>query len=224
MLFLNFPVLFITSFYDIYTEGVFDMWESLSPESRSRCSLLVTPFDHNYRGLGTPTIPYANGKLEEMWKNFKVEWFKAIRDGRTPAFVTPGKTTWHAQHEGVWRTAPSMTDGAKEVVFHLNDHALGAEAGEETEITYTYNPYNPAEFKGGCCNNFGGQQLQEKPDSRYDIISFLSASLGKAPARRGKARRTLTYHLTFRGRTIRQMTAAHSKTDNISIIAKLLSF
>ena len=172
---LKFPVLFITSFYDIYTEGVLDMWENLSPESRARCALLVTPFDHNYRGAAEPLVPYANGKIESVWPNFKVEYLKALRENRTPGFITPGNVTWHAQHEGIWRTAPHLTDGEKKVVLKLNPGTLDAASGEEKEITYTYNPYAPAVFKGGCCNNFGGQQLQDAPDSRYDIISFLSA-------------------------------------------------
>ena len=174
---LRIPILFTTGFYDIYTEGVLDMWESLSPESRSRCALVVTPFDHNYRGVGTTTLTYENGKIEEIWPNYKVEWYKAIRENRAPDFVTLGNITWHAQHEGVWRTAPHLENGKKELVFHLNDHTLDSEAAGEEKITYTYNPYAPAEFKGGCCNNFGGQQLQGRADSRYDIISFVSDPL-----------------------------------------------
>lgn len=171
---LKIPVLFTTGFYDIYTEGVFDMWERLSPEARAKCALVVTPYSHAYLGNGNNVITYENGKLEEMWPNFKVDWLTAIRENREPAFVNRGNITWHAQHEGVWRTAPFLENGSKELTFTLNDHTLDATAGEEKEITYTYNPYDPAEFKGGCCNNFDGQQLQDAPNSRYDIVSFLS--------------------------------------------------
>ena len=174
---LKFPVLFTTSFYDIYTEGVFDMWDKLTPEQRSRCALVVTPYAHAYLGTPSPVVEFTNGRLEEMWPDFQLEWFNAIREKRTPSFVTLGCTTWHAQHEGIWRTSPRLENGGKKLTFVLNDHTLDETALPEKEITYTYNPYNPAEFKGGCCNNFDGQQLQDAPDSRYDIKSFLTAPL-----------------------------------------------
>lgn len=185
---LKFPVLFITGFYDIYTEGVFDMWEKLSPESRSKCALVVTPYAHAYLGSSSDPIEYVNGNLNKVWPNFKTEWFKALRENRFPGFITPGQITWHAQHEGIWRTAPHLEDGEKELAFILNDHTLDREKEEERAITYTYNPYDPAEFKGGCCNNFEGQQLQDPPDSRYDIISFLSAPLEKDTVFQGRGK------------------------------------
>lgn len=185
---LKIPVLFTTGFYDIYTEGVLDMWEHLSPESRSRCALAVTPYSHAYLGGGTNPIVYQNGDLGAMWPNFKVEWFNAIREKRTPSFITPGSVTWHAQHEGIWRSAPHLENGAKELCFTLNDHTLDQKTEAEKEITYTYNPCNPAEFKGGCCNNFDGQQLQDPPDSRYDIISFLTGPLERDVLLQGRAK------------------------------------
>ena len=188
---LKFPVLFITGFYDIYTEGVFDMWERLSPEIRSKCALVVTPYSHAYLGTQNNVIDYANGSLDTMWPHFKTQWFRAVRSGEKPSFVTLGNITWHAQHEGVWRTAPHLTDGDKKLCFTFNDHTLDCEAGEEKAITYTYNPYAPAEFKGGCCNNFDGQQLQDPPDSRYDILSFVSAPLEREIIFQGRSSVTL---------------------------------
>lgn len=183
---LKFPVLFTTSFYDIYTEGVFDMWDKLTPEQRRKCALVVTPYAHAYLGTPSPVVEFNNGRLEEMWPDFQVEWFNAIREKRAPSFVTLGCTTWHAQHEGIWRTAPHLENGQQPMTFVLNDHTLDEKALPEQEITYTYNPYNPAEFKGGCCNNFDGQQLQDAPDSRYDIKSFLTEPLTKELVLQGR--------------------------------------
>ena len=44
---LNIPTLFYSSFYDIYTEGIFDMWETIPAAIRPKCALLVTPYNHN---------------------------------------------------------------------------------------------------------------------------------------------------------------------------------
>ena len=186
---LKIPVLFTTGFYDIYTEGVFDMWAKLAPEARAKCALVVTPYAHGYLGTGNQVITYENGGLEQMWPNFKVDWLNAIRENREPAFVTRGNITWHAQFEGVWRTAPHLENGGKELTFFLNDSsALDAVSGEEKPITYTYNPYDPATFKGGCCNNFDGQQLQAAPNSRYDVISFLTAPAAEEMVFQGRGK------------------------------------
>ena len=39
-------------------------------------------------------------------------------------------------------------------------------------VTYKYNPYAPAFFKGGLSANLGGNAWQDAPNSRYDIISL----------------------------------------------------
>ena len=185
---LKIPVLFTTSFYDIYTEGVIDMWESLAPEAREKCALAVTPYNHGYLGGPAQTISFENGELDKVWPNFQLDWFNSIREKRAPGFVTCGKVTWHAQYEGIWRTADHLENGAKEVCFALNEGKLESCPAEEKGITFTYNPYNPAEFKGGCCNNFDGQQLQDKPNSRYDIISFLSEPLAQDMVLQGRGK------------------------------------
>jgi len=177
---LKIPVLFVTAFYDIYTEGVLAMWNSLAPAARKRCALVVTPFAHGYYGPENPEIPFPNGKLETAWPHCAVDWFGALRDNRAPRFVTLGQTTWYAQYESVWRTAPFLTEGKSEVTFYLQgDRTLVPSPAPEEELSYIYNPYDPAEFEGGCCNNFGGQQKQDPPNSRNDILSFVSAPLEK---------------------------------------------
>jgi len=43
---VNFPILFTTGFYDIYTGGIFDMWKNMSEDSRNMSALVVSPYDH----------------------------------------------------------------------------------------------------------------------------------------------------------------------------------
>lgn len=185
---LKIPVLFVGSFYDIYTEGMFDMWDNLSPELRSKSAFIVTPYDHNYYGSTDSPVLFKNGNLAEIWTNYPVEWFNSLRKKRTPSFITQGCITWHAQHENIWRTAPFLNNGEKSLQWILNDHTLDEVPAAENAITYTYNPYDPAEFNGGCCNNFGGQQLQDPPDSRYDIISFITPPLSRDMVFQGRGK------------------------------------
>lgn len=58
----RFPILFVTSMYDIYTGGVFDMWNGLSPETKARSSLLVTPYDHS-RKPGRQPVHFPDGDI-----------------------------------------------------------------------------------------------------------------------------------------------------------------
>lgn len=77
--------------------------------------------------------------------------------------------------------------------FRLHaDRTLKTEVQGSNGITYLYNPYAPASFKGGCCLNFGGMQIQDKPNSRYDIISFLSEPFEEKVLCEGKS--TLELH------------------------------
>ena len=59
-------------------------------------------------------------------------------------------------------------------------------------MTYKYNPYAPASFKGGLSANFGGNAWQDKPDSRYDIISLYTPEFEEDTFIKGKMAARLT--------------------------------
>jgi hypothetical protein len=42
------------------------------------------------------------------------------------------------------------------------------------EVTYQYDPNDPATFKGGLSTNFGGNAWQDSPNARPDIISLFT--------------------------------------------------
>lgn len=48
------PILLVTGFYDIYTGGIFDMWNSLDTKTKQRCALAVHPFNHGGTGVSQP--------------------------------------------------------------------------------------------------------------------------------------------------------------------------
>ena len=64
---------------------------------------------------------------------------------------------------------------------------LSPEPAEETGRTIVYNPFAPATFAGGCCHNFGGMQVQDPPNSRYDIASFVTSPFAEATVWQGAA-------------------------------------
>ena len=176
------PILLTTAFYDIYTGGVFDMWKSLSPERRKNCAMIVTPFDHNYNPR-PEIIPeemqdFRDALLRDIEPDFIYKWFDHFRNGADLGFIEKGKMVYYRLWDNKWITVDDLENAADEKVFYLTaEHALQTSPAEDGEITYLYNPYDPAPFEGGVCHNFGGMKYQPEPNSRYDIISFLSEPL-----------------------------------------------
>lgn len=176
------PIFLLTSFYDIYTEGVFDMWEKLSPRRRQNCTFVVTPYTHNYNPSPEATpetmTEFCNARLSELCPNFIRNWFDHFRKGTELSFYSKGKMIYYRLWDNQWITADVLKNGPVEKIFYLaGDRSLQKEKPQASAITYTYNPYAPAKFEGGVCNNFGGMMYQDPPNSRYDIISFQSELL-----------------------------------------------
>ena len=64
---VNFPVLFTTGFYDIYTGGIFDMWNDMSKKSRNMSALVISPYDHNENYDAENSIEFPDGKTTEKF-------------------------------------------------------------------------------------------------------------------------------------------------------------
>ena len=169
----NIPILFTTGFYDIYTGGVFDMWNSLDDETRAKCALAVNPYDHG----GAPSDSsgeFPNGTLAEAFGNYPLAWLLSVRDGTKPPFEK-GKITYYHLFKNEWCVAERL-NGEKTLSLPLGDG----------ERTYTYNPYAPAFFKEGLSCNFGGAGYGAPPNSRYDIISLYTEPFEEDVSVRGK--------------------------------------
>lgn len=183
---LDIPVLFVTAFYDIYTEGLLKMWRTMPEKLRKKSALVITPYDHGFEGVGK-LFDFPKSHLSQEWPDFRRNWFDAIRGRDALRFAKPGNVTWYEQFGGVWHTAPALNDGARELAFYLTPGGLSPEPAEETGRTIVYNPFAPATFAGGCCRNFGGMQVQDPPNSRYDIASFVTSPFAEATVWQGAA-------------------------------------
>ena len=158
------PILLVTGFYDIYTGGIFDMWKALGDERRASCALAVHPFGHSGRCNPEP-IKFDGGDLRDSFPDYCVRWMDSIRGKCEPPFPR-GKVTYYRLFDGVW-ACDDFYDASESLKF-----ALG-----EDSVSYKYNPYAPASFKGGLSTNFGGCEWQDEPNSRYDIISLFTPEL-----------------------------------------------
>lgn len=173
------PILLVTGFYDTYTGGVFDMWRGLDEKTRSVSALAVHPFDHGCNGASQP-INFENGTLAREFENYKVRWFDSIRKNTKPPFLK-GKITYYKLFDGKW-CCDDFYDANMSQRFFLGDNS----------ITYKYNPYAPANFKGGLSANLGGNAWQDKPNSRYDVISIYTSEFEKDTFIKGKISAKLT--------------------------------
>ncbi len=186
------PVLLKTGFYDIYTEGICDMWRELPAARRANCALLIDAYDHggrlNKALTGTrgefPGGARADERVEAL------DWFDAIRsaarEGR-PFTGTKGAlvntTRYFALWENAWHVEPELLDGPRKVVFTLG----------EKDRSYTYDPRRPLPHfpgSGGIC--FGGMQVQPPPDFRADVASFLLPPMTERLDVRGRMTARLT--------------------------------
>ena len=167
------PILLVTGFYDIYTGGVFDMWQGLDEETRAMSALAVHPFEHGGKGTDQP-IFFENGVLNTEFAEYFVRWTDSVRGTCEPPFQK-GKVTYYKLFANTW-CCDGFYDAEK-----MQRITLGKGA-----VTYKYNPYAPASFKGGLSDNFGGNAWQDAPNSRYDVISLYTEPFSEDTYVKGK--------------------------------------
>ena len=155
------PILLVTGFYDIYTGGVFDMWQGLDEQTRAMCALAVHPFDHSGKGEGQPIL-FERGALSDAFERYKIRWLDSIRGKCEPPFEQ-GKVTYYKLFDEKW-----CCDG-----FYDANGMCRLGLGEGS-VTYRYNPRDPASFRGGLSANFCGNAWQDAPHMRKDVISIFT--------------------------------------------------
>ena len=160
------PVLLKTALYDIYTEGVCDMWREMPPERRAQCALLIDAYGHPGRPPEKPESEFmvfpGGARLDEGAE--ALDWFDSIRSGRPCAGAPRGRTRYYALWENAWCEADALEDGTREVRMQLG----------EGERSYVYDPKRPLPVfpgSGGIC--FGGMQVQPAPGFRDDVLSYI---------------------------------------------------
>ena len=156
------PILLTTGFYDIFTGGVFDMWKTLDAPTKTKSALVVHPYDHSGSKSGQP-IAFENGELGEQFIDLARRWFDAVR-GKADFPVETGKVTWYELFGNGWRTG-DFAPPCDTLTFPLG----------EGVCTYTYDPADPASFRGGLSANFGGTAWQDAPHTRGDIVTVYTA-------------------------------------------------
>ena len=174
------PTFFIGAWHDIYITGMIDIWRKLAPAHRNQCVFMITPFEHSYLKRRKNLAPelFSPGGCPSEYAGIEsqdVYWFKHLREGTPLNHFTKGQITRYVLFGDRWETSADIGSNSRYCKFYLAENReLTATPPQTGKITYTYDPRNPATFKGACHGNFGGVELQDAPNSRQDIISFIS--------------------------------------------------
>lgn len=175
------PTFFVCSWHDLYITGMIDIWRKLDPEHRKKCVFVITPFDHASFGRRKNILPelYSpGGNLREYapeFEDLRLSWFKHLRSNTPLKPFVKGKISHYVLFGERWVISDDIGSNSKYRNFHLTaDRKLCTATSEAGRITYIYDPRDPASFKGGCHGNGHGVMLQDPPNSRQDIISFIS--------------------------------------------------
>ena len=153
------PILLVTGFFDIYTGGIFDMWNGMDEETKKESALIVHPNCHRIYGADYPEL-FPDSDIQEHFGGIELLWFDHILKG-APSPCEKGKVSYYTLFENAWHTDD----------FSTPKNSLTFTIGEG-EKTYLYDPADPAKFKGGLTTGWGGATYQDPPNSKQDILSF----------------------------------------------------
>lgn len=187
------PVLMRTGWYDIYTEGIFDMWHEMPKERRANCCLIVDAFDHGGarpkdRTKDSPCY-FPNGTRHDNQIPL-LDWCT----NSAHAAAKHGKILYYTLWRNDWHECEEFTDGPNMLRFNLcADRSLrtAVNSNSDAATTLVYNPTNAPTFPGSGCLFFGGMQAQPEPNFHSGVISYTSAPFKKDTCVRGRMRITL---------------------------------
>ena len=190
------PVLLFDGWYDIYINTMFDMWNELPPQTREQSAMIVGPWDHSLNLYRMPeaTVRLALSDAEMDQDAVILSWFEHIRGKGAPLLAEPGRVRYYRIGQG-WQTARLVGADAYKMLYLSDGGALSGRPGAETELSYRYDPDDPAYFPGGQ-DAFNTQPTglvqQEEINPRQDVLRFVSAPLTEAATMEGEIEATLT--------------------------------
>jgi len=173
---VDFPILFTTAFNDIYSGGIFEMWNKLNEKTKNQSALVVSPYDHGDRCDSENSWVFEDGRRVEKFGDFyEIEWLDHIRNKNVKSPFEKGKITYYRLFDEKWCTEEKCEANSK----------LNIKLGD-SEVSYVYNPYDAPAFKGGLSRSFGGSVFQDEANLRHDIISVYTAPFEKDTFVKGK--------------------------------------
>lgn len=155
----NIPILFTTGYNDFYVGGMFKMWNNLSKETKSKCAMLVSPYNHGDSPSRNGGITFAKGKrAEQFGSTYQIDWFDNIRTDK-PISYKKGVITYYRTFEDKWE-GDFYASHTEPLVL-----TLGTE-----EASFCYNPLTPPTFSAEG-------DFQHGINTYLDVISLYTEPL-----------------------------------------------
>lgn len=177
---VHFPVMLETALHDIFEGGVFDTWNGMEEETKQKSAFLVSAYGHPDCKEDSAIFFPQGSRGGYFGADYDVAWFDYIR-GKRECPVVLGKVTYYNLFLNEWRTDDFYTATGNKTL------KLG-----EGAVTYTYNPYDAPEFPGGLSTNFGGVTFQDKPNTRFDVVTRYTDPFEEDTMVKGKMTAKLT--------------------------------
>lgn len=175
-----FPILIVSSWYDIFLGGIVKMWNGLSEEKRNKCAMFVGAYEHSMKYRNYEGIPFKfkNGSFEDVCENYICEWFDFIRKNKKPSFFEAGCAKCHLLFDDSISSFERIENAKAEKTFYFGSGKLSEDEAFCGSDTYLYDPQKPARFNGGGCTAPGGMQKQSE-EKQQDVLTFISESFSK---------------------------------------------
>ena len=166
---IRFPVLWRDGWWDFYIEGMTSMWERMIPEWKAKSVFEMSATAHGRIDFSQTSVPMSGAPSGLSTLDF----FDAIRTGRTAADIPYGKMRYHSVGADDWRTGV----WPRAVTYRFVPLA-------GTRADWTYDPHGPRipGLEEGKC------QRAWDPGSRTDAVEFVSAPFASDASFFGKPR------------------------------------
>ena len=194
------PMLFIGSWYDIYTDSVVESFEQVRAKAkdtaRRHSKLIMGPWVHagDVAHQGDLDYPAADHYGLRQAHAFFDYWLREQKNG----FDERSPVTYYQMGADEWRTTNRWPpSGTKERELFLRpDRSLGAKPpGAADALRFTFDPADPLPTVGGHVLTpelrSGPRDQREKVESRADAVVFTSGTLDKPLEVDGKVRAKL---------------------------------
>ena len=168
----NVPILLVTGFYDIYTGGIFDMWNAMDAETKAKSALVVCPYGHSGLATGQP-VEFEKGTVGAQFPAWPMKWMEYAR-GKCKSPIETGKIHYYQLFGNGWRSD-----------FDAKTEEMTVKLGAGS-VTYRYDPSDPAGFPGGLSRCFGGTAWQDAPNGRQDVITLYTEPFAQDTFVKGK--------------------------------------
>ena len=177
----DYPIFIATGFQDIFNRGGHDMWFSMKEETRAKSVFVIHPYHHGGTSEAQP-YHFPNGEISELCPDFERKWL-SFAAGKGEAPFELGKITYYEPFDNNWHS-----ETTEEYLRADNTYTFTLGNGE---MSYDYDPKDPAYFDGGLTNNFGGTKFSSAPGLRDDILTFYSDVFENDTHVRGKIKARL---------------------------------